>query len=348
MTSEEIARIAKVSRSTVSRVINNYSNVPESTRQKVQEVIDFYGYTPNHSARILAGKTNPIIGVFLADICLSQPESPWHGVTSPYNMEILSHVIQFSKKHGYLTLIDTIEHTDQCQTMEQHFRDRTIHGAIFIGFPYRTQILEEIASKGYNIVLIDQLSDSDDPDKQIKRINTDNISGGYLATKHLIEQGHTHILHVAGDNRLSSLERTKGYLKALEEANLKPAPILQGNYNEGAAYAVTQDYLNRHPSGQRATAIFSANDIMTLGIRRAIFEKGLSVPDDISIVGFDNLQLSTVLGHNLSTMHICKQELAHRAVSLLLSDSFEPVSLRPQLVSRNSVSKPKNFLSVGD
>lgn len=102
MTSAEIARLANVSRSTVSRVLNGYVNVPKATQEKVKAVIEEYGYTPNHSARILVGKTNPVIGIFLADICEKGEDRRWIGVNSPYNMEMLSHFIRLTKEAGIL------------------------------------------------------------------------------------------------------------------------------------------------------------------------------------------------------------------------------------------------------
>lgn len=336
MTSEEIARIAKVSRSTVSRVLNHYTNVPEATRLKVQKVIDQYGYTPNHSARILAGKTNHIIGVFLADIYPEEHDSKWVGVHSPYNMEVLSHVIQIAKKKGYLTLIDTISHARDYQDMENQFTNRTLCGGIFIGFPYRTKELEDMAKKGYNVVLVDQLSDLDDKQQEIKRVNTDNVLGGYLATQHLIQQGHVKILHVAGDDRLSSYQREKGFKQAMKEAGIKEQPVVVGAFREDVAYKVTKEYVQHH----KITAIFSANDIMAVGIIRGVEELGWKIPQDISLVGFDNLEWSHWTDVGLTTMGISKKELANQGVNLLLNQETSRVCV-PTLIPRQSVAPPK-------
>ncbi len=334
MTSAQIATLAQVSRSTVSRVINGYPNVPESTREKVQAVIDAYGYTPNPSARVLVGKPNNTIGVFLADIYENPNDSKWVGVHSPYNMEMLSHFINLGKQEGYLTLIDTISDLEQCKQMEQHFTSRSLFGAIFIGFPYRTEYLEDLARKGHNVVLVDQLSEDDDKEQKVKRANTNNIRGGYLATKYLIDHGHRKILHLSGDDRLSSYERAKGYAMAMKEANISEMPIIYGFYRENIAYEVTRTYIkNETPS-----AIFVANDIMALGVIRALEEEKLRVPEDISLIGFDNLQWGDWMNLQLTSMDISKKSLAQLSINLLLDK--EVVDLEdPQVVEKGSVRR---------
>ncbi len=332
MTSAQIATLAQVSRSTVSRVVNGYPNVPESTREKVQAVIDAHGYTPNTSARVLVGKTNNTIGVFLADIYENPDDSKWVGVHSPYNMEMLSHFIKMGKQEGYLTLIDTISDLEQCKQMEQHFTSRSLFGAIFIGFPYRTENLEELARKGHNVVLVDQLSEEDDKEQQIKRANTNNIRGGYLATKYLIDHGHRKILHLSGDDRLSSYQRAKGYAMAMKEAKIQEMPIIYGFYRENIAYRVTLDYLAQ----ETPTAIFVANDIMALGVIRALEEKNLRVPEDVSLIGFDNLQWAEWMNLQLTSMDISKKSLAQLAINLLFDKDATPLE-EPMVVEKGSV-----------
>lgn len=333
MTSAEIARIANVSRSTVSRVINGYSNVPEATRLKVQTVIDEYGYTPNHSARILVGKPNNTIGIFLADITEQESDSQWVGVHSPYNMEMLSHFIQMAKKQGFLTLIDTINDMKECKTMENNLENRALFGGIFIGFPYLTQELYDLGNKGFNVVLVDQLSDQDDEEGKFKRANTNNIQGGYLATKYLIDRGHSNILHISGDNRLSSYQRAQGYVRAMKEANLPDLPLIHGFYRENIAYSETKKYLQAQ---EAPTAIFVANDIMALGVLRALGELGLRVPEDISLIGFDNLQWGDWMHLNLTTMDISKKNLAQQAIQLLLGQELSPLA-SPEVIEKGSV-----------
>ncbi len=319
MNSEEIARLANVSRSTVSRVLNNYPNVLPTTREKIQKIIDEHGYSPNVSARILAGKANNIIGIFVADINRHDSDNRWVGINSPYNMELLAKVIASCKKRGYLTLVDVIGSLDECKQMAHYFKNRMIFGGIFVGFPYRTSQLETLAQEKNNIVLIDQLTFDDDKEEEFKIVNTDNIQGGYTATKYLIEHGHRKIAHVKGDDRLSSVERELGYFKAMKEHGIEVDKdlIVKGDYRENIAYNQTLALLSK----AKPTAIFVANDIMALGVVRAIVEKGLKIPQDISIIGFDNLEQAEWLNLKLTTVSANLEQIADESVRLLFDDT---------------------------
>jgi len=334
MTTKQIAQLANVSRSTVSRVINNYSNVTEDTRIKVQKVIDEYGYKPNHFARTLVGKTPNIIGVFIADINATVSPDKWIGINSPYNMTVLSVIINTLKEYNHTALVNIINTPQEYDLIEDYFTSRIIAGGIFIGFPYQLQILQELAQK-YNIVLIDQITLTEDAHNKIKVVNTDNILGGYTATKHLISYGHTNILHVAGDDRLSSIERKQGYIKAMLEHNLN-TQVIAGLYREDIAYAVTKDYLTNHTP----SAIFAANDIMALGVIKALKELKLNIPENISIIGFDNLNFIDWFNLDLTTMMVSLKAIGKSSVDLLfnISESVHETCC-PYLVERGSVKK---------
>lgn len=338
MNSNEIAKLANVSRSTVSRVINNYANVPQETRDKVMKVIDEYGYTPNISARTLAGKANNIIGLFIADIDNNNSNGKWIGVNSPYNMEFISHVINSCKKKGYFTLVYTITNLKECQEMRQYFENRTIYGGIFIGFPYHTTEIEELSKEGYNVVLVDQLAKEDDIDGIYKLVDTDNITGGYTATKYLIDKGHKVIAHVEGDYRLSAIERRKGYEAALRESGIDVDDrlIVSGKYREDVAYSVTLDLLKNY----KPTAIFVANDIMAVGVISAAKELGIDIPSQLSIVGYDNLDGSQWLDMNLTTMYTDLEKLAELSIeSLFDSEVGTFKSSNSMIIERKSVYK---------
>lgn len=336
MNSEEIAKLANVSRSTVSRVVNNYKNVPNETREKVQKIIDEYGYTPNTSARTLAGKSNNIIGLFIADINTTNSNKKWIGTNSPYNAELLAQVIASCKRRGYLTLVNTISELSECEEMGQYFSNRLLFGGIFIGFPYGTKELEELVRKGHNIVLIDQLTEEDDLEHKIKLFNCDNVQGGYLATKYFIEKGFSYIAHITGDDRLSSIQRQQGYRKALEEHGVRVNKnlIVDGEYREDVAYLETLRLIDK----ERVDAIFVGNDIMALGVVRAIEERGLQVPDDISVIGFDNLESAEWINLELTTLEIPMVDIAEQSVGLLFSKEVgRHLMCQPQLIERKSV-----------
>jgi len=340
MNSQDIAKLANVSTSTVSRVINNYPNVPESTRKKVQAVIDKYGYTPNTSARVLAGKTNNIIGMFVADIDETSSSNKWLAADSPYNSALITNVIKYCKSKGYLVLVDVITDSSECEHISQYFQNRLIYGGIFVGFPYHTMEIEKLAKDHNNVVLIDQLSEEEDKNNNIKLVNSDNVMGGYMATKYLISKGHKNIAFISGDNRLSSIQRQEGYFKALRESNINinNELVLNGEYREEVAYKVTQKMIQKNiPS-----AVFAANDIVALGVKRALEENGLKVPKDVSIIGFDNLEALGWLNLNLTTMEVKIDELAQKAVEVLFKEEIVHEYCKVDLVERDSVKCVNN------
>lgn len=344
MNSSDIAKLANVSRSTVSRVINNYKNVPESTRKKVQEIIDKYGYTPNLSARSLAGKANNIIGIFIGDFeKKSSKDSP--GDNSPYHAELVIRIVQECKKRKYMALVNSISTKEELTQISQCFDNNLIYGGVFIGFPYHMKELETLALKNYNVVLIDQMKFEDDEKFEINLINSNNFLGGYEITKYLIENGHKEIAHLEGDNRLSSFERREGYLSALKDYGIerKDCLIKCGNFKEEKAYLATKEILKNN----RPTAIFAANDVMALGASRAIKELGLNIPEDISIIGFDNLKFWETLSFenqefllSLTTMEIDMKDLANKTIlSLFSKNKKEHKYCSPKLIKKKTVLK---------
>lgn len=340
MNSEEIAKLAEVSRSTVSRVVNDYDNVPEKTRIKVQRIIDKFGYTPNASARTLAGKANDIIGLFIADIDITESSDQWLGANSPYNAELIAKVIRSCKKRGYTVLVNTISSIEEIPKMETFFRNRLLYGGIFIGFPYKMKAIADMAEKDFNISFVDQFTEEDDLFHKVKTVNNDNITGGYMATKHLIDLGHEKIAHFTGDNRLSSIEREKGYKKALIEAGIDvdPSLILKGEYREEIAYKKAKNLLEK----KDVTAIFSGNDIMALGIIKAANDLGMSIPNDLSIVGFDHLKYTNWTNLGLTTVEIPIDDVSEKGVDQLFNGKTSDHRLsKPQLIEKKSTIKNK-------
>lgn len=339
MNSEEIARLANVSRSTVSRVINRYPNVPKETRKKVQDIIDQYGYVPNSSARTLAGKTNDIIALFVADINETNSEDTWIGINSPYNAELLAEVIKSCKRRGYLVLVNTITKVEECRAMEQYFKNRMIFGGIFIGFPYKMPELEILAEDPKNnIVLIDQLLEQDLDSRKIKLLNCDNKQCGYMATQYLLELGHREIAFISGDKRLSALQRMEGYKEALREKSISidDQLILQGFYREDISYEKTKKlFKDRKP-----TAIFAANDIMAMGAIRALEEMNYKVPEDISIIGVDHLKVNR-WKNELSTISFPIDEMAEKAVQLLFQDPIGYSQICHPILIKNRTCRQK-------
>ena len=311
MNSSEIAKIAGVSRSTVSRVINNYPNVPEETKAKVLKVIREYDYVPHAPARMLAGVKNKIIGLFIIDI-VPRKESIRNRITkSPYYLELTSAIIEYASEKGYNVLVNIIHNEQGYEQIKECFYNKTISGGIFIGENNDDQIIKKIINEGHKVALIDQdMRMEDDVYSKCLIVNADNFNGAYNATKYLINLNHTNIAHITGDiEKFSAIERINGYKKALKDANIpvKHELIINSSFVEEGGYSAAKKLLSL---SNRPTAIFASNDKIAIGAIRAIKEAGLKVPEEISIIGFDDIEECKYLNPQLTTI---KMDLAKMA-----------------------------------
>ncbi|MBC2851955.1 LacI family DNA-binding transcriptional regulator [Cetobacterium sp. 8H] len=317
--SSKVAELAGVSRSTVSRVINNYSNVPEETKEKIMKVIKELGYIPNTNAQVLAGKTNKTIGLFVYGDNSEKRNILDSGLTFGYYLDLINRVLKESLKLEHQLLVDVVN-DDSYSKIDSLFINRNIVGAIFIGFKGEDEKLEKLIQKGYLSVLVDYTLNPKVEAENIFYINTEDYEGAKLATDHLIELGKKNIIHISGNTeKLSSKERERGYLEAMNSAQLKPL-IYNGNYNQLLAY----DEINRILEEKvEFDAVFSANDNMSYGVLKALKEKNII---DIPIVGFDNLRNTIPLGIMSIAPDINK--LAKEAVQSLIFQEKEKEKMK--------------------
>lgn len=322
MKSEEIAKLAGVSRSTVSRVINNYPNVPPETREKVERVIREYGYIPNNSARNLAGKPANAIGLFFVEFFAEEygeiEENIIH--SSPFYTEFLAHAIDGLKKRGYQLTVSIISSQDDFDIIETAYANKSISGCIMMGDIVPNMVLERLSRQGLPTILINQRSRISL--KNIYLINTENYAGAYGAVQMLIDHGHTRIAHITGAFEKASVkERFEGYRDCLSHNSI--------SYNENYIY---QTHIHRAESGYTAmkglmernhenpfTAVFAANDLLAFGAIRCLRDMNLRVPQDISIVGYDNAELSGFIAPPLTTVSVSVKAVAERAVASLIA-----------------------------
>lgn len=302
MKSNDIAKIAGVSRSTVSRVINNYPNVPEETRQKVLKVIKEYDYVPHASARMLAGAKNKVIGLFIIDINERQNGMKNRITRSPYFLEFTSSVIERASENGYKVLVHIIHNVEGYDQIKECFYNKMISGGIFIGENNNDEMIKKIINEGYKVALIDQdVTKNEDYSKCIV-VNADNFKGAYDATKYLIDNNHRKIAHITGDiGKLSSIERIEGYKKALKDSNIPINNdfIIESKFREESGYESAKQLLSQK---DKPTAIFASNDNIAIGVMRAIKEINLEVPQDISVIGFDDIEQCKYVNPPLTTI----------------------------------------------
>src|SRR4030066_220429 len=316
MNSKDIAVLAGVSRSTVSKVVNNYANISDETKEKVIEVIKKYGYVPQASARNLAGKSNKMMGVFITDV--NHDSKELRVLESDYFSPFTTAAIDYADKFEYNILTLVIDKKRKFDKARKLLYNKTISGGIFIGAENNVEEIFELIRSGFKLVIIDQEKYKDRTLGPHIIINSANLEGAYKATKHLIEYGHQEIAHICGDmNKFSGFKRLEGYKKALNEEGLpiKEEYIVEGDFTEDSGYEAAKKLFSKK---NKITGIFASNDTMAIGAMRFIKEIGYKIPDDISIVGYDDIKIARYISPSLTTVGISMLEMASIAVKNLI------------------------------
>ncbi len=326
----DIAEQAEVSIATVSRVFNGYANVSKATRKRVLEVAETLGYQPNVSARSLARRNSHLISAVIPVI------------TNDFYMGIMRGMQDALAESGYDLLVYAShraeEVDDQLARATQKGRSE---GLLLVSVPPTDTHVKHLKRSKQSIVLVDAFHHDFDS------ISVDNRKGGYLATRHLIKLGHERIAHITvTPEPPPAKQRREGFEEALREAGLPIAPSLIAScdkrphaFVEEAGYESMKELLEQKPL---PTAVFAASDVQALGAMRALQEKGLSVPDDMALVGFDDIQVCHFVG--LTTLRQPVYEMGKLAIEKLLlrmEDPDRPVShtvFSPQLVARQTCS----------
>lgn len=328
-TIKDIARRANVSDATVSRVINNSPNVKPQTREKVQRVIEELNYYPNSLARGMKSKKTYSIGLLLADI------------TNPFYAETAKTIIERASRHGYSIILCT---TNNEITEQQKYIDvllqRKVDGFIFASVHWKDSSLSAVMRAGMPYVLYNRKTSIN---KDLNYVVLDNELGAYLAVEHLYKLGHRRIALIRGPHTFSTgKERYNGYLKALMDFGLPHDEkiIVQGKYSEKESYDSAMKLLN---SKNPPTAIFASNDLMALRAYDAALSCGLSVPRDIALVGFDDIEMASHRAIGLTTVSQNRNMMAEIAFetlkNIIENGSFQQpvqVVLKPLLTVRDT------------
>lgn len=301
--SKEIAEIAGVSRSTVSRVINNYANVPPKTREKVMKVIEQYGYTPNVSARALAGKRTKAIGLFFID--------QWHFSKDSSANTLITSVIENASTYGYIVLtlvVRDLKNPDSIKNVKEVFYQGSINAGIFIGAENHEPVIEELIAEGFIIGVLDQvLPGRNEPNRIVYNLN--NEQAARQAVDYLIGLNHTKIGIINGDLKKAAASfKFNGFVDQMKQRGLEinKSWIMQGHY-EASGYEAMSGLLAS--AKELPTAIYCASDSIAFGAIRAIHDYSLKVPDDISIIGMNDQPLSAYYKPALTTFRINYEEL---------------------------------------
>ncbi len=327
----DVAHLAGVSHQTVSRVINENTSVSESTREKVQSAMAALNYRPNRAARSLATAKTKLLGVLASDTGQFGPASLMHAIEHA------------SREAGYFAVASSVDgqsHDSIAAGMAQ-LLELGVEALIVVAPQAAVLDVAKSLSMNLPMVTIDSSNRMD-----VFTVAVDNYSGARLAVRHLVEAGHKKIVHIRGPVGWVEAEaRVKGYRDELEAQGLELADVVQGDWTSETGWLVGQELAKRI---EDFTAIFVANDHMVLGLLHAFREAGISVPTDVSIIGFDDLPDAAHFAPPLTTIRQNFHEVGRRAVALLLEELTGVESIRheqivPQLVQRESVAAPKCY-----
>ena len=330
-TMRDVARAAGVSVQTVSCVVNGKPGITEETRQRVQAAIAQLGYRPYTVARSLRTRRTRTLAVVVSDIA------------NPSFSTMASAAEDYAHTFGYsLTFYNTHDDVEREAQYIRMATERWVDGVLFVSAEDHMKSLETLREAGIPSVAIDRI-----PEHYTgPSVTLNNVKAGRMAAEHLLDLGHTCIAHISGPLALRlARERLQGFEEAIRERGLAPGPCAmgEGNWECMAGYRAMQRLLAHRP---RPTAVFSANDRMAIGAMRAIAEAGLRVPDDISVIGLDDIELAAFQNPPLTTVRQSFAQLATLGVQLLLDilggkEIAQPqLVIEPELVVRQSTAPP--------
>jgi LacI family transcriptional regulator len=313
LTIRDIAQLAGVSRATVSRVLNQRPDVDRETRVRVLQVIEEHGYVPSIAAAGLAAGRTRLVGMLV-------PVFTWP-ILADLVRGITDELRQTSYELVLYTFNDEDLHRDRREVVNRLLSTQLTAGllAVYPG-PLLSAQLTELYQQGVPVVIID--------DQQVQAtpwVRADNETGAYAAVKHLIELGHRRIAHIQGPaDYLVTHDRHSGYLRALAEAGIAPEAdlVLEGDFLPQSGYLCANRLFDL-PDSQRPTAIFAAADQMAYGVMRAAEERGLGVPGDVALVGFDDDAPSAHILPPLTTVRQPAFEMGREGIRLLLAHLSE-------------------------
>lgn len=307
MNIKDIAAIAHVGVSTVSRVLNNHPDVNEETRKRVLEIIKENNYIPNNSARILKQSNTKNIGILVK------------GVFNPFFSEILKLVSVNIQAAGYTMILQHHNNQNEVGTLLGFIKEKRLQGIICLGGNFIDLRDEDLEEVDVPIVLVSVESATRRKLKRCSSISINNKKAAAMATEYLINSGHTNIGLILGEKRDYGIskERFEGYKEALAEHNVpfNEKYIVYGEYESTDAYKETKKLLKKCPE---VSAIFAISDIMAMGVAKASFDMGRKVGKDISIIGFDGMDTAKYYQPSITTVKQPKQRMGEMSVEMLL------------------------------
>lgn len=327
---KDIARLAGVSHSTVSRALRDSPLIPEATTKRIKEIASEQGYTASAIARSLVTRKTQAIGVVVTSIA------------DPFNGDVVDGIEQIANQHGYSVILAMSQaDRDREIAVVRSFQERRVDGILVASSRVGALYLPVLSELRVPIVLINNQGGT----AQVHTVAMDNVAGATLATRHLIELGHRRIAYV-GDRFgfQSDTDRREGYRRALAEAGLEADDTIEfwgdGKLDGGTAAAAEIIRCETKP-----TAVFCYNDMTALGLMAEMVRRGVHVPGELSVAGFDDVLFARLAQPGLTTVRQPRFELGGLAMTMLLSLmgsllTEKSMTIQGELVVRQSTAAP--------
>lgn len=324
----DVAKKSGLSVVTVSRVLNNSTSVRQKNKEKVLQAMKDLDYHPNASARSLASGKTGIIGLTLTTLHDTVLDA------------VVKEINDCLAEQGYFLAL-SISAGDEDSFQRSMFQEDRVDGVILLSPMNADVYVMELKKRKIPFVILD----NQQRNPSVPSVVVNNFKGGYDATKHLIDLGHTEIAHISGpDPYLSSRDRERGYLFALEEAGLTPFHIEQGTFGIPSGYSIAMRWIQ---SGRLPTAVFAADDFIALGVMDAFKNERIRIPEDVSIVGFDDQIYAEEFRPTLTTIRQPFEKIGRQGVDILLKLIKDPskrnvtMEFDPALIVRESTGAPR-------
>jgi LacI family transcriptional regulator len=332
VTIKDVARMAKVSHTTVSRALNDKSRIKNETKEKILNIAKELKYRPNFIARSLVMRRTKTLGLVITTIA------------NPFYTELSQGIETTAIRLGYNIILCS---TNYDVSVEKQYidmlRSKGVDGIIFTSAHMGDPNIIGLGEEGFPIILVNRRTYHPTVREKVDYVGVDNILGGFLAVEHLIKLGHKQIGVIGGSSESSvGFERLQGGKKALAAYSLEERGdyFLEGDFLKGSGYQGGKTFLKMN---EPPTAIFATNDYMALGTYQAIVEEGMKVPEDIALIGFNDIEFTSMKGIELTTIGQKKYEMGAVAVKTLVeriegreTGPSKEIILEPEMIIRKT------------
>jgi LacI family transcriptional regulator len=338
---KDVAALAGVSLGTVSNVVNSPGLVSDQTRERVQLAISKLGWVPNESARQLRAGRSRAIGMVVMDIA------------NPFFTDLVLSAEEYVLERGYFIQVSNSAQTpDRERAHLQLLEQQRVGGVLLAPIWGLSDQVAQLGRRGIPVVILDRASDKAD----LCSVSVDDVEGGRLAVQHLIDQGHTHIALIGGPGDLQQVRDRRMGAEIARSAHGSARLLTISTPTLDTESGVTAGLeVATLPARERPTAVFAANDLLAIGALQAFVTQGLHVPEDVAIIGYDDVSYAASAAVPLSSIRQPKEALGRRAAELLFAEiealnngerhEHQAVRFNPELVVRRSSAAPARVTS---